>query len=185
MGEIFIYPVSPHHRHDIDNLDNDDTDSLAPTLIVAMASLPLLLVPEDGTEFSELDDVLLALNDWAVNEKLVFCTGRRDAGRLPLAVPRFRRRRHVGALSLRRRAPLWRIGAEAILLCLEERMVDGAVSRYLSVTNKTSPSKILGSLGGIAVPYPGHGVRIPHLALVALYQSTGLRTHLYVDGTVF
>ncbi len=112
-------------------------------------------MPEDGTEFFELDDILLALDDWAVKEKFVFRTERRDSSRdswicaddgcpwrcRPSVVDDMwvlsvlDGEHHCGGSGQRKFSSASR-----------KEWLDRVVSRYLLVTNKTSPSEILNLL---------------------------------------
>lgn len=117
-----------------------------------MTSLPLLSVPESGTEFLDLDTLVLALDNWAVKLKFAYRTERRDTSRAcwVCAEEGCRWRCHSSKTH-----DLWVLvidesehhcagsGQRKFTSSAKKDWLDGVVSRHLRVTKKTTPQEIL------------------------------------------
>ena len=117
-----------------------------------MASLALLSVPIDGTEFLDLDSVVLALDNWAVKAKFVFRTERRDATRASWVCGGEGCDWHCRATI---QDEMWVLsidkgehycagsGQRKYSSASKKDWLDGVVSRHLLVTTRTTPQEIL------------------------------------------
>jgi hypothetical protein len=117
-----------------------------------MTSLPLLQVPESGTEFLDLEALILALDDCAVKLKFAYRTERRDSSRAIWVCAEEGCHWRCRSSKVH---DLWVLvidesehhcagsGQSKFSSSAKKDWLDGVVTRHLRVTKKTTPQEIL------------------------------------------